>query len=760
MKKALLSLLLAFAFIPMTMGQTNGNATKGYTLSEKDTTICSAFTWIDGNEYSTTTVATYPMDSVIYVLNITRLDPVYDTLVALPMEGRCYVVAGKDTLRTEGINFATLTAANGCDSIIKVNLTLTNHDTVEVDTAACGYYDFHYLTLHQRLTSSNTGEIDIMVGNCDLHINADLTIHPTLTDTTDVVVEEAIAGCTFSWHGMTISDTNKAHYKMLRSVHGCDSLAAVKVIAYTGTQFDTVAVDACDRYIHGTDTIRTSQYYVIDEVKPSCTYKHVKDITIRPSYRDTTAVVLEQLSGDCTIRWRNHNYTAVDDTAYAVVTSAYGCDSLIGMTVVALTGIERDTTVAEHCGQRYPASGKWHDIIVNRPENYATYSFDTVVIDNSSAQCAKYHRLELTFVDNLDTITATACLDEGDAYDFKFMPRQYSTRQGDRDHAYFYESGSYNSYEGEPLYSTGRNLNGSRGVLTATGCKTYHTLELTVNRPIDSVLRYDTITVCDSYNYSMVTPSIHYTESFNGEIPVGELNTSSCRRNANHLNLTILKSGYKDTVGEYCFQYLWPRTGRIYTESGDYRKNIGMNYEGCDSIAVLHLTIHAAPQIHIDGDWTLAPGESAELTAVNTGSIDASSYTWYLDGAYVSSGDSYTFDGSDNDDNHDVMLVASSATGCNDTSWVTITYNVGIDDVDGIHVNIFPNPASRYLTIEAAEAISEVMIYNAVGQLVERRDVAGNHATLDLGGLAVGSYTLRLKGDDGSYVTRKFIVNK
>ena len=43
MKKVLFSLLLAFAFIPVTFGQSAGNA-KEYSMVTKDTTICSSFT--------------------------------------------------------------------------------------------------------------------------------------------------------------------------------------------------------------------------------------------------------------------------------------------------------------------------------------------------------------------------------------------------------------------------------------------------------------------------------------------------------------------------------------------------------------------------------------------------------------------------------------------------------------------------------------------------------------------------------------------
>ena len=85
---------------------------------------------------------------------------------------------------------------------------------------------------------------------------------------------------------------------------------------------------------------------------------------------------------------------------------------------------------------------------------------------------------------------------------------------------------------------------------------------------------------------------------------------------------------------------------------------------------------------------------------------------------------------------------------------------MGIDDVDGLNVNLYPNPTSRYLNVESAEGISTVVVYNTIGQQVIRRDINATAAQLDLGNLAVGTYTLQILSANGEQATRKFIVNK
>jgi hypothetical protein len=85
---------------------------------------------------------------------------------------------------------------------------------------------------------------------------------------------------------------------------------------------------------------------------------------------------------------------------------------------------------------------------------------------------------------------------------------------------------------------------------------------------------------------------------------------------------------------------------------------------------------------------------------------------------------------------------------------------VGIDDVEGLNVNLYPNPTSRYLNVESAEGISEVVVYNVIGQQVIRREVNANATQLDLGALVAGNYTLQIRSANGEQTTRKFIVNK
>ena len=53
-----------------------------------------------------------------------------------------------------------------------------------------------------------------------------------------------------------------------------------------------------------------------------------------------------------------------------------------------------------------------------------------------------------------------------------------------------------------------------------------------------------------------------------------------------------------------------------------------------------------------------------------------------------------------------------------------------------------------------------MVIYNAIGQQVLTRTVNANATQLDLGNLAIGTYTMAILSANGDQATRKFIVNK
>ncbi|MBR1549510.1 MAG: T9SS type A sorting domain-containing protein [Bacteroidales bacterium] len=629
MKKVLLSLLLAIACMPMAIGQN-----KAGSLVTIDTTVCSSFTWMNGVTYNHDTVVLYAPenDSNTYVLNLTMSQPAVDTAVAIPLDGTCSVSLNGHTWTTSGTFLDTLSTVSGCDSIVKVQVTLV------------------------------------------------------------------------------------------------------------GETHDTITAVACDKYVFDSVEYTTSGEYTITESTGDChQYTHL-NLTINPSYTDTAAVVVRDTIGGCRIDWQGITYTFADTnrTVYGNVKTAGNCDSLVAIHIVSFNGIQNDTNHVYNCG-----SYTWS-------ENRTLYTTDTIVmVTTTTATCTENKYLDLHLVDNYDTVLASSC----DYYLYRFTSR--SGIAGARDTAYFYESGVYTEDEnGVPLYSKS----------FTTGCITYHTLSVNIT-PIDVQVNptpvYDT--VCDSYSISFNGRRYTFTESVDSLLLFqNHYNANICYDTSMWIHIVVNHKSYSDTTVRTCDSYFWPFTEQTYTSSTvqTYVLPNTRNSVNCDSVGRLNLTINYTPEVTIEGNWHLHPNTTnvANLKIVDN-PADHNTYKWFKNN------ESTPFSTADSvavtvDANTDIHLETTSNKGCTANNWITITYTVGIDDVDGLNVNLYPNPTSRYLNVESAEGISEVIVYNVIGQQVIRRDVNASATQLDLGVLAAGNYTLQIRTANGEQTTRKFIVNK
>ena len=76
----------------------------------------------------------------------------------------------------------------------------------------------------------------------------------------------------------------------------------------------------------------------------------------------------------------------------------------------------------------------------------------------------------------------------------------------------------------------------------------------------------------------------------------------------------------------------------------------------------------------------------------------------------------------------------------------------GIDENE-MQVKVYPNPTKDLVTIET-EGLTEVAVYNALGQWVMQKEVAGNQTTVDLQHVSEGLYLLRIKTEKGIFSQR------
>ena len=117
-------------------------------------------------------------------------------------------------------------------------------------------------------------------------------------------------------------------------------------------------------------------------------------------------------------------------------------------------------------------------------------------------------------------------------------------------------------------------------------------------------------------------------------------------------------------------------------------------------------------------------------------------------------------------EDRDYIVIATGGSGCNsDTATVHVKVKtkeipVGIDEVDAAIVNVYPNPATEVINIEA-EGLQRVEVYTVEGRLVmdrEYNNVNGSVA-ISTDELEAGVYGIRVSTANGKRAA-KVVVNK
>ena len=72
----------------------------------------------------------------------------------------------------------------------------------------------------------------------------------------------------------------------------------------------------------------------------------------------------------------------------------------------------------------------------------------------------------------------------------------------------------------------------------------------------------------------------------------------------------------------------------------------------------------------------------------------------------------------------------------------------GIGEMSVENVSIYPNPTENQLNINA-EGLQRIAVYNAMGQLVETKEMTGNQFVLQVGDYAAGLYTIQVVTANG-----------
>ncbi len=203
-------------------------------------TACGTYTWINGVTYTNsnnsathtiTNGAVNGCDSIV-TLNLTINQPATKTITEVACNSFTWTNGNGQTYTSSTTATHTITngAVNGCDSIVTLNLTINQPATKTVTEVACNSYTWTSGN-GQTYTSNTTATHTIANGaanGCDSIVTLNLTINQPATKT---VTE--IACNSFTWtngNGQTYTSSATATHTITNgAANGCDSIVTLNL---------------------------------------------------------------------------------------------------------------------------------------------------------------------------------------------------------------------------------------------------------------------------------------------------------------------------------------------------------------------------------------------------------------------------------------------------------------------------------------------------------------------------------------------------
>ena len=534
----------------------------------------------------------------VYELIVTLRQPAYKEIEATIPSTTYYDLNGR-ILRNDGIYYDTIFngASNGCDSVVRLKLTITPVYYVDEKQHICIGESFNF-------NGEQLEEAGIYTTTYHPRPGVDSTVTLNLT-VFSPIIHETVAHIsdqqTYLWKGHELNHSGTYDSVYTSVVSGCDSIERLRLTVHPTYSFLTTRV-LCQgesfswRRFNGLqtsgiyyDSLRTS-IWNLDSV-------YTLDLTVNPSYRHDTTV--HMCAGD----YYEFGGEARYDGGYYThqLNTQKGCDSLFTLTLIKHPThlLEERKTICK--GDAYD----WHGLTLTMPGVY-----DDSLLTTSG--CDSIHRLVLS-VHNTFYQESHADICEGDYYNFNgrqlnetgiywdslITPMQrcdsvykltLNVHHGCRQVLYDTICGSeYVMFGGRAIYEGGTYID---SLLTTHGCDSIVTLHLMhyptpFTRVVRDICRGESV-VWTQHGGQPVTLSVGgiYTDTLVSAI-------SRCDSIV-ELRLAVYNTYYTELNADICSNTFYNFNGRLLNQPGVYWDSLTTIHSGCDSVFRLTLTVHPA----------------------------------------------------------------------------------------------------------------------------------------------------------------------
>lgn len=436
---------------------------------------------------------------------------------------------------TAGTYTANLTAANGCDSVVTLNLIVKPTASSAVNASICNGQSYNFNGT--MLSSAGTYQDTLIAANgCDSVITLTLSIQSTVTSTLNASI---CPGDAYSFGGQSLS-TAGTYRDTLTAVGGCDSVVTLN-LAVLSNATATVNASICSgsTYNFNGQVLASAGTYrdtLENAAANGCDSIVTLNLSVDPV--ENTSLTASVCAGEA----YNFNGTMLSSagTYFDTLSTTKGCDSIITLSL-AVKPVKSSTPYETICaGQSYNFNG-------TVLSTSGTYS-DTLTASNG---CDSIVHLTLAVIPSLiESVAASIC--SGETYSFN--GQLLST------------AGTYK----DTLVSTG-------------GCDSVVTLSLVVNSFKTTALNE---TICNGETYSFGGQAIGSSGVYKDTLTAA----SGCDSIVT-LNLAILPSKTLSISQSICSGGFYDFNGTSLTMAGTYKDTLTAAGTGCDSIVELTLSV-------------------------------------------------------------------------------------------------------------------------------------------------------------------------
>ncbi len=480
-------------------------------------------------------------------------------------EGDSVLLGGTWQFET-GIYADTLSSIHGCDSIIMTSLTVLEPVITDLSLSSCEGDSILIGTIWYYETGLYYDTL-VAFNGCDSILSNGVTFHPNSLDT---VVVEICEGESYLAGGILQTETGY-YTDVYNTVHGCDSTIVTDLLVKPVYEtYDTVEICNGDSYyVGGGNQTLGGSYTDVYQALNGCDSTVITELTFKPQY--IANVVVEICIGETYFVGGAEQSTAGQYTD--VYQAMNGCDSTI---VTQLNIRQRPTSNV--------------DVFICQG--------DSILIGND------YQTNPGTYT---DTIYALDGCDSVVYVQLNWTPATYGTSSmliclGDSvliGGEWRYESGFYQ----DTLASA------------VTSCDSINTVHLQVFPDYQtnydySICQGDSLLIGDTWYFAGVYSNVY----------TGWLGCDSI------VNLDIKELPeyqFTDSI-TICEGESVLINGSLETEEGWYENNY-YSFSGCDSIHRVHLTVLPDVDIWAEGSGEICLGDTLQLHM--GGSV--TSYTWY-----------------------------------------------------------------------------------------------------------------------------------